>query len=643
MSDNDTLYASAGSDSSGAGIDGIRILLGPAGHREAPVAASLKRVCDTKTFTYTSTVPDGVMDDAGDGEADYLVDPSIQDFDDLLGMLPPDWRPDYVINLGACRNPILPGMELSDIPLVGIVGDWDRTAEKLEKAVSAYDCVFVGEARAVPVLRAMGCRMVQVQSLLGCDPELFEGLLDEPKAHDVTFIGGLDGHLWRRRGWYLERLAALSDRYRVFIRTGIEGEEYRRQLAASRIVFNCPVRGEVNNRCFEAMAAGALLLTEDNPAVRELLSDRLHCILYNEENLEDLIDFYLTHDEERETIASAGRAVALQESYEARARLLLAALVHAHPDANPANRPFLSKPAADRHLALSVAAMVTNQRLPLAEREARASVAEKPTSPEPHNNLGCILLRRAVREENPADRIRALTESEAALTAALELRPEHVPAMLNLAALYQIAGRDRDAAAVLQGAVDTLARDEITASHFPGLIASASSAFRLAWQRAIAENITKPYPALARERGRLLQWAALTALGDVSKRTRNLSEASICYGRAVRLVPDDGVTKRDLAHLAVQAGDLMAAVRMLEIATEAVPLFAAAWYDLGRLYLETNLIERARRHIDRCIRIARAIPQLSPGLSDFEALRSRLHALTAPDLARHPLVEGEAA
>src|SRR5437764_521453 len=57
-------------------------------------------------------------------------------------------------------------------------------------------------------------------------------------------------------------LAGLGDRYRVVIRTGVFGAEYRALLRRAKVVFNRSARGECNRRALEAPAAGAVLLQE---------------------------------------------------------------------------------------------------------------------------------------------------------------------------------------------------------------------------------------------------------------------------------------------------------------------------------------------------------------------------------------------
>src|SRR5205807_2375680 len=85
---------------------------------------------------------------------------------------------------------------------------------------------------------------------------------DGPRDIDVLFVGNLHPAVQRQRLPWLARLTALADRWQVVIRTNVYGDDYRRLLRRARIVFNRGIRGECNQRAFEAAACGAILFQE---------------------------------------------------------------------------------------------------------------------------------------------------------------------------------------------------------------------------------------------------------------------------------------------------------------------------------------------------------------------------------------------
>ena len=115
---------------------------------------------------------------------------------------------------------------------------------------------------------------------------------------------------------WLAWLAQLGERWNVQIYQGIFGEEYKQLLRRSRIVFNRGIRGECNMRAFEAAAAGALLFQEvENREVHTYFRDRQECVYYTDENLEELLEYYLQHAEERRVIAEAAQAKVLEYTF----------------------------------------------------------------------------------------------------------------------------------------------------------------------------------------------------------------------------------------------------------------------------------------------------------------------------------------
>jgi glycosyltransferase involved in cell wall biosynthesis len=69
-------------------------------------------------------------------------------------------------------------------------------------------------------------------------------------------------------------------------------------------------------RAFEAAAAGALLFQEaSNRELPEIFADRRECVYYREDDLEELLEHYLAHEDERRAIAEAARAKVASYSF----------------------------------------------------------------------------------------------------------------------------------------------------------------------------------------------------------------------------------------------------------------------------------------------------------------------------------------
>ena len=97
----------------------------------------------------------------------------------------------------------------------------------------------------------------------------------------------------------------------------------------SRTIFNRSVRNDINMRVFEAVACGSLLVTNDlrDNGQDELFRDGTHIATYRSaEELVEKIDFYLSHESERERIAATGQTEAhSRHSYRLRMLSILTA------------------------------------------------------------------------------------------------------------------------------------------------------------------------------------------------------------------------------------------------------------------------------------------------------------------------------
>lgn len=159
-------------------------------------------------------------------------------------------------------------------------------------------------------------------------------LYDREKTYDVIFVGG-DGFKTR-----VEMLEGLANRYgKKFERFGDTPDNIVRNLplnelyASTKVVVgdSQPSPHYWSNRLYETLGRGGFLLHPKTEGIKDEFTDGVHLVLYERGDLQDLydkIDYYLTHDEEREKIRRAGfehvkknytykkRCIELMKNYE---------------------------------------------------------------------------------------------------------------------------------------------------------------------------------------------------------------------------------------------------------------------------------------------------------------------------------------
>jgi hypothetical protein len=124
-----------------------------------------------------------------------------------------------------------------------------------------------------------------------------------------------------------KRLQKLSQMYKMNdYKRWYPKEEITTIYSESKIVINSPANGDLNMRVFEAMASGALLVTEAiGNGQKDLFKNGVHLVEYRtEKELFEKVDYYLTHDYERERIARAGQELVLSKhTYKHRVDFIL--------------------------------------------------------------------------------------------------------------------------------------------------------------------------------------------------------------------------------------------------------------------------------------------------------------------------------
>ena len=207
------------------------------------------------------------------------------------------------------------------IPTVAFFSDdhW-RFDNFSRNAAKPYDWICTTSADAAERYRQAGFTNV-IRSQWGANHFIFRPLAC-PYEHDVSFVGQPHG----RRRAIIERLkergipVSLWGRGWENGRIGLNG--MIRLFSASRINLNlsnasvsdpnarsegAPPLLQIKGRDFEIPACGGFLLTQDNPELYEYFEPGKEIAVYSEaDDLADKIEYYLSHDAERERIRIAG-------------------------------------------------------------------------------------------------------------------------------------------------------------------------------------------------------------------------------------------------------------------------------------------------------------------------------------------------
>lgn len=222
--------------------------------------------------------------------------------------------PDYflVCNWLSPYHPFYEKMETLNYPVISLIVDRLFHAEEHIKSNLIYsDIVVCMENYATDIFKKQGFSNViyyPCAGSVGYDPLAYPDLNLE-KKYDVVFLGNVsDSLMYKKRRMMLDKLESLKDKYKIIIKPVSDYNEYWNLTNSAKIIIDHTIDSRaLNYRMFQALGIGSLCFVEENDMVSELYKDKEDIVLYNLENLEFLIDYYINNDDEREKIAKHGQ------------------------------------------------------------------------------------------------------------------------------------------------------------------------------------------------------------------------------------------------------------------------------------------------------------------------------------------------
>ena len=230
-------------------------------------------------------------------------------YESLIKELPQGYHGAVYIWIDSGQKELDEGLELLGVPKVAYLIDTPVSAEQYIKIGKQFDCCFLAQKGQIGLFREAGVENVYWLPL-ACAPGMhLVGELD--RHYDVAYIGGLSPEEPVRRRDLIAEVGKRFENNRI---GKCWPHEMAKVYAQSKIVINSCHNRDVNMRVFEAMASGALLITDEADGLEDIFQDGIHLVVYrNDEDACDMIAHYLEHAEDREKIAKAGQELVLRE------------------------------------------------------------------------------------------------------------------------------------------------------------------------------------------------------------------------------------------------------------------------------------------------------------------------------------------
>ncbi len=467
----------------------------------------------------------------GSGDAQLRWHGGDNSYAQLQSQFPAGWKPDLVIFNSPEYEAVPAGIEEADCLTAAIVGDWNLGGQAVQLTASAFD-ILIADRNGCELLRKAGHSRVVYAPFFSFDPRVHYRMENVERDLDVVMIGSFHADVQRERARWVARVAGLSRRHRVHLTCNVYGEEYTRLMNRAKIVFNRSIRGEINMRAYEAPACGALMFYErENEEIRGIYRDREECVLYGDDDLEELIEYYLAHDDERRAIAEAGwRAVQTHAGPHKTVDIL--ARLKREIEAGPAwagagERGFSRLPEEERRFRRAYQWLLLPDRKAVARAETELSDPEVRASTRVDliNARACALAQWALTA--PANAIgpdlwrQALGEIQRCLA----LDPSYAAARLNYAFMLLTSGDVESGRAQLETTEallrsDSLEPRQLMGPYLPRMF--SGSDVEIEWQWMHHEPLSGAWKT---EMRRILLWRAVEKLGEIA-----FSEADFALG-----------------------------------------------------------------------------------------------------------------
>jgi GT2 family glycosyltransferase/tetratricopeptide (TPR) repeat protein len=529
-----------------------------------------------------------------EGDTDLTIRPE-DSWPDVCARFPAGWLPDVAV-LDLAYNTVPECLWSAPLPLVGLARDWRLLWHYYSLRLADCDLVLADPAGATALAGASSVP-VRPALLSAIDAAVEESTFTQARDIDVLLVGNLNPSIHPGRVALLDRLAELARRWRVVVQHAPGEAACRTLLGRARVVIHHGGDSDLDRLVLTAPLAGALLLQDPEGEQRVAeLPGLPEAMCWIEHDLEQLVEHFLTHEDERLRLVEEGRQAARAFGPGQFWERLLARIEEDRPVLEQARttRVGQREPEPQRRLLARCwqASAATRPEAPSLVRDLETAVRAKPVSTALHHALG-LAVAWADRHPSAASACAAVAASH--FRAAVERDPGHLVARLNLAEALASSGQAEAALAEVRQA---LGMPEQPGAEPPawlreGFLRLDFGPLRVGWEHAAWTSGGDP-AVEARSKRRLLRWRLHGLAAELSADLVPLYEAALAgpelplsWGRLGIALASSGQPAVALPHLArtVQANPLD---------RDAARALGAAQAHLGHEDARQRLVEHRR-------------------------------------------------
>ncbi len=531
-------------------------------------------------------------------------------FSTILKKMPHGWEPDLVLFFTNETFPLPLGIQDSPYPTVCLPCDCFPLT-KLAIDMEFFDAVLPGLRRYQQIFKNLGHPQVLYRAGGAIQGNVIsENNTPDPDArpYDVVFIGDFGNPYYARRTRFVERLIRLKKKYNILVSPKkFTLEEYYDYLGKAKIVIETTnVQGGVNMRSFEATQYGAMLMHEElDGSITEFFEPGEEVVLFDEDNFEQKIEYYLENDEERRRIALKGWEKASQDNRIQSLGKKLVEELRLNPVTRRKNRKAGLWSSPDRFNRLGISDFYAN----IFDRAVdlfQLAIQESPGKTEYINNLAVACYHYAIMKEDSA-----LHEKSLQMLQHVAGEKNYFIGRFNL---LQVRNLQPDAQLLSYAAqlVDDLemvfsGQNRLTGVAFSGLLffpelAPVRHLNEYPPEAIAIEQLLEKFPEkderYVREFTEILLWKSRQIYADLLRRESKFQEAETALRKALEHAPENPLLWDDLGRVLREKGDLPAAEQAFRRSLEILPLRFETELVLVQTLFAAGKMEEAKQRAD---------------------------------------------
>jgi tetratricopeptide (TPR) repeat protein len=562
-----------------------------------------------------------------------IVIPFGAPFAEVVRRLPDGWLPDVCI----CMHPdflMIPhGIEEAPFPTVAVTADWDYRIGVARTMADTFDLVVALGDESCRAMEVLGARRTLPFHYFGFPEESIPAELtpiSSDRAIDVLFTGTIADHTSPDRSRWLGRLAALSDRYQVYIDDArMSQTAYRDVLRQAKLVFTFHRRGELQLRFTDAVIEGACVLDNGVETAR-FFDPRTEYAAYDEATFEAVVEQHLADDWLRMRKVEAARRKVLGQFGSLRRLLdLFAAVERELPSLDPTRRVARSLPHGERCRRTAEHLYDNQYACSLGPRDeylpaAVAFAAQATPGPRADNDRAVLLASQALQRVKPTMKCAEGERVLAAFEALTETHPRYAMGWFNRAYALR-ANDDHEAAAACFAQAYEILLDPTSDFDLWALYVREQDRQPQSFEKPILDA------RLALAGGASDESARRTLAGNcaffIARQRRvegRLHDALELLDAAATLDPVNTLFAKDAAHLADLLGECDLAERHYERALALRPLDVQCRLDAMSFCARTDRPHRALSILRETIGLSRAVKKHQRLHGDVQAMARTL-------------------